>query len=205
MPSSSSNVVLRILTLLAILFVAAGVFAQASRPTPPAIAMPPGILDELTNLADQPATHTGFVFDRSMLQAAQGVLSSGGIDAQQAAAELTSISFDTFRYPRAAFYTPETMQAIIAGYNAAGWKHLVDGNHSPANSAQPATPLTDLWLHFTGADIDNVTVLIRSPRDMSLVQVAGDLRPLDLIHLSGHFGIPRVDPSAVMVPAPAGK
>jgi hypothetical protein len=30
--------------------------------------------------------------------------------------------------------------------------------------------------------------------------VTGDLRPLDLLHLSGKFGIPKVDPSAVMVP-----
>jgi hypothetical protein len=40
---------------------------------------------------------------------------------------------------------------------------------------------------------------------MNLIQVAGDLRPLDLLHLSGHFGIPKVDPSAVMVPAPDGR
>ncbi len=202
MPTEPRTLLSCLLALLAMLFVAAGVFAQSPIAT---AAMPPGILDEMSNLADQPATHTGFIFDRSMLQAAEGVLASGGIDAQRAAAELTSISFDTFRYARPAFYTPETMQAIVAGYNAAGWKHLVDGNRSPANSAQPTTPLTDLWLHFTGADIDHVTVLVRSPRDMSLVQVAGDLRPLDLVHLSGHFGIPRVDPSVVMVPAPAGK
>jgi hypothetical protein len=62
-----------------------------------------------------------------------------------------------------------------------------------------------VWLHFTGPDIDQVTVLVRSTREMSLVQVAGDLRPLDLIHLSGHFGIPKVDPNAVMVPAPDGR
>ena len=62
-----------------------------------------------------------------------------------------------------------------------------------------------MWLHFTGADIDHVTVLVRAAHDMSLVQVAGDLRPLDLIHLSGHFGIPKVDPNAVMVPAPDGR
>ena len=163
---------------------------------------PPGIRESLNNLADQPATHTGIVFDRTMMQAAQGFLSAGGLDAQRAAAALTSISFDTYRYPRPAFYTPETMAAIIQGYKAAGWKHLVNGNQSPANAAQPKTTLTDLWLHFAGGDIDNVTVLIRQPRDMNLIQVTGDLRPLDLIHLSGHFGIPKVDPNAVMVPAP---
>ena len=81
----------------------------------------------------------------------------------------------------------------------------MDGNQAPANQAQPRTAITDLWLHFSGPDIDQVTVLVRSTREMSLVQVAGDLRTLDLIHLSGHFGIPRVDPNAVMVPAPDGR
>ena len=167
--------------------------------------LPAGVPQSFSDLADQPATHTGFVFDRSMMQVAQGFLASGGLDAQRAAAAVTSISFDTYRYARPAFYTPEAMASLVAAYHAAGWKHLVNGNQSPANSAQPKTNITDLWLHFTGADIDEVTVLIRSPRDMNVIQVAGDLRPLDLIHLSGHFGIPKVDPSAVMVPAPAGR
>jgi hypothetical protein len=171
----------------------AGAQAPVTRVTPPSFS----------DLADQPATHTGFVFDRSMMQVAQGFLASGGLDTQRAAAAVTSISFDTYRYARPAFYTPEAMASLMAAYHAAGWKHLVNGNQSPANSAQPKTNITDLWLHFTGADIDDVTVLIRSPRDMNVIQVAGDLRPLDLIHLSGHFGIPKVDPNAVMVPAPA--
>ena len=62
--------------------------------------------------------------------------------------------------------------------------------------------LTDLWLHFSGTDIDQMTVLTRSPREMIVVQVSGDLKPLDLVHLSGKFGIPKVDPGAVMVPGP---
>jgi hypothetical protein len=40
---------------------------------------------------------------------------------------------------------------------------------------------------------------------MSVIQISCELRPLDLIHLSGHFGIPKVDPNAVMVPAPNGR
>jgi hypothetical protein len=159
----------------------------------------------LNDLADQPATHTGFSFDRSTMQMVQGMLEQGGLDADRAAAALSSISFDTYRYKEPAFYTPETMSSILEAYRRAGWKHLVNGNQTPANAAQPRTAITDVWLHFTGADIDHVTVLVRATRDMNLIQVAGDLRPLDLIHLSGHFGIPKVDPSAVMVPAPDGR
>lgn len=166
---------------------------------------PPSITDSLATLADQPATHVAFTFDRSMLQIAQNILASGGMDANRAAAALTGISVDNYRYARQAFYTPETMSAIIDSFHAAGWKHLVNANQTPANTAQPHTTATDLWLHFTGVDIDGVTVLNRGPRDMNVVHITCELRPLDLVHLSGHFGIPKVDPNAVMVPAPNGR
>jgi len=172
----------------------------------PLLAQPPAprgdLQGALMNLADQPATHTSFSFDRSELQAAQNLLASGGLDANHAAAALSGISVDNYHYPRPAFYTPETMASIIAGYHAAGWKHLVNANQTPANTAQPHSTVTDHWLRFAGPDITGVTVLTRSPRDMSVIQIACELRPLDLIHLSGHFGIPKVDPNAVMVPAP---
>jgi len=177
---------------------------RAQHPSPDLFA-PLGIANSLTNLADQPATHTGVVFDRSMIQMAQGMLQQTGMDADRAAAALTSISFDSYRYREPAFYTPETMAGIVSSFRRAGWKHLVNSNQTPGNEAQPITMITDLWLHFSGTSIDHVTVLMRGPKDMNLVQVAGDLRPLDLIHLSGHFGIPKVDPNAVMVPAPDGR
>ena len=166
---------------------------------------PPGVNESLAALADQPATHTAFSFDRSMLQIAQNLLASGGMDANHAAAALTGISVDNYRFPRPAFYTPETMNSIVAAYHAAGWKHLVNANQTAANTAQPHGTVTDLWLHFTGPDINGVTVLTRSPRDMSVIHIACELRPLDLVHLSGHFGIPHVDPNTVMVPAPNGR
>jgi hypothetical protein len=176
--------------------------AFAAEPSNP---IPPGLSDSLNNLADQPATHTGVVFDRGMIQDAANILQQGGLDADHAAAALNSISFDTYRYKQPAFYTPETMATILDAYHRAGWKHLVDGNKAPVNGGQTHSAITDVWLHFTGGDIDHVTVLVRGVRDMSLIQVAGDLRPLDLLHLSGHFGIPKFDSSAVMVPAPDGR
>jgi hypothetical protein len=190
-----------------VLFVLA-LFAATALAQPPAGPPPPPTFDmhgALMNLADQPATHTSFSFDRSELQIAQNLLASGGLDANHAAAALTGISVDNYRYPRPAFYTPETMDAIVASYNAAGWKHLVNANQNSANTAQPRNTVTDLWLHFAGPDITGVTVLNRSSRDMSVIQITCELRPLDLVHLSGHFGIPKVDPNAVMVPAPNGR
>ena len=186
---------------LSALLLAAALAVSAVAPA----QQPANINQALATLADQPSTHTGFVFDRTMLQLAQGLLESNGMDASRAAAALKSIAVDTYRYAQPAFYTPESMASLIASYRAAGWKHLVNVNQTPANSAQPNHAVTDLWLHFTGADIDGVTVLSRAPRDMNVVQLSCDLRPLDLLHLSGHFGIPRVDPNAVMGLAPDSK
>src|SRR5712671_7951605 len=148
---------------------------------PPA-GRPADLQSALMNLADQPAAHTSFSFDRTELQVAQNLLESNGMDANRAPAALTGISVDNYRYPRPAFYLPETMASTIANYHAAGWKHLVNANQSPANTAQPHSTVTDLWLRFAGPDITGVTVITRSARDMSVIQIACELRPLDLIH-----------------------
>ena len=150
-------------------FVRAALVAALSLP---ALAQqPPGVTQSLGALADQPGTHTSFTFDRSLMQIAQNLLESNGMDAKRAGAALTGIS-------------------------------VVNGNQTPASTAQPRSAATDLWLHFNGGDIDDLVVLIRASRDMNVITVTGDLRPLDLLHLSGHFGIPKIDPNAVMVPAP---
>jgi hypothetical protein len=36
-------------------------------------------------------------------------------------------------------------------------------------------------------------VLAETPQSLTLVTVAGNLSPVDLLHLRGHFGIPRFD------------
>ena len=36
-------------------------------------------------------------------------------------------------------------------------------------------------------------VLVESPRSLTLATVAGNLSPVDLLHLRGHFGIPRFE------------
>ena len=165
----------------------------------------PDLSQQFATLSDQPATHTSFAFDRSMMAAAQSILESNGMDPHRAAVALTGVSFDTYHFQHPAFYTPEAMGALVDQYNRAGWKHLVNGNQTVVNPAQPKSAITDLWLHFSGADIDGVTVLTRASTTMNVIRLSCDLRPLDLLHLSGHFGIPKVDPGAVMVPAPPGR
>jgi hypothetical protein len=185
-------------------FALAASISQAQMPAQQPVAANPDISQSLSALADQPPTHIGFVFDRSMLQSARQILEAQGMTPERAAAALQSISYDNYLYKHPAVYAPETMESILTTYRAAGWKHLVNA-HEPAADAPAHRMATDLWLHFSGSDIDGVTVLTRGARDVNVIQVACDLRPMELLHLGGHFGIPKVDPSAVMVPDPKDK
>jgi hypothetical protein len=197
------------LGVLALSFVA-GTSALMAQNAPPQPVPPPDIHQALADLADQPPTHMGFVLDRSMLVGAQQILESQGMTPERAAMALTSISYDNYRYALPATYVPGAMAPILDMYRAAGWKHMVDSHEKayagvstrPDGTPARPHPATDLWLHFTGEDIDGITVMTRGAKNVNLVQVACDLRPIELLHLAGHFGIPKVDPSAVMVPDP---
>jgi hypothetical protein len=159
---------------------------------------PPGVEGSIQALAGERGMHTSFTLDRDMLASADRFLSDG----QGPPAQLDSITFERWQFHEPAFYTPEALRTLRRSYEHAGWKHLVDANVPPGESATPTKVLMDMWLHMHGANIDHVTVLMRGGKEMTVVRVAGELRPLDLVHLGGHFGIPKVDPNAVMVPAP---
>lgn len=164
--------------------------APADVPPAAVIGQPPGAAEALAQLTSQPAARMSFTFDRDMLQSLLGNRPTG----------LNSVTIENYRYREPAFYVPEEFAALRAAYRQAGWKHLVDAAVGPRQQASPAKPLTDLWLHYRGTEIDDVAILIRAPKQMNLIEVSGLLRPLDLIHLGGRLGIPKVDPDAVMVP-----
>jgi hypothetical protein len=157
---------------------------------------PPGVADAIASLCSQRAAATTITFDREMLDAMLGGDHIAGFN---------SASFEHYQYSEPAFYIPEEMHALEQAYHAAGWKHLVESNVSARDSASPMKPISDVWFHWKGGEIDHVTVLIRGRREMNVIHISGLLRPMDFVHLSGHFGIPKVDPGAVMVPAPPGR
>ncbi len=150
----------------------------------------------LDSLLTQPATQTGFTFDRSMLQAADAYFAGTDAETRRVVAGLNSVTVHNYHFREDASYDPNAFAAVSDQFRAAGWQHLVN-----ANGRESAT-MMDLWLRLSGANITGVTVLTRGLSNMTYVTVDCTLRPLDLLHLSGHFGIPKVDPNAVMVPAP---
>ncbi len=148
--------------------------------TPPALAA----------LSAQAAAKSSFTLDRTMLAAAAGM--TGGMDdaTRQAIAKLDGVSVHVLRFADAGLADPAQIEAIRQAYHQGGWKHMVatTSGQSPLHNAA-----TDVWVVMDGANLRGAVVLVESPRSLTLATVKGNLSPLDLLHLRGHFGIPRFE------------
>jgi hypothetical protein len=93
-------------------------------------------------------------------------------------------------------YDPALLGSLRQQYRAAGWKHMV-GSHDK-NGGPGAT---DLWVHFENNAVSNIAVLFAGESQLNFIAVSGSISPIDLLHLAGHFGIPKIE-GGVVVPAP---
>jgi len=148
----------------------------------------PPALAPLSTLA---STKSSFTLDRSMLSAAAGMTSDA--ETRQAIDKIDGVSVHLLRFGAAGIADEAQVEAIRKAYHLRGWKHLVtnssaDGSQSPVHSGT-----TDVWLVLDGVNVRGAVVLAETPRSLTLVTMAGNLSPVDLLHLRGHFGIPRFD------------
>jgi hypothetical protein len=133
---------------------------------------------------------SSFTLDRAMLGVAAGLVPDSDAPTRQAINKLDGVSFRTLRFGDAGIPDEGAVEAIRASYHLRGWKHLVttsDHGSSPHNGT------SDVWVVLDGANVRGAVVLAETPRSLTLVTVAGNLSPVDLMHLRGHFGIPLLD------------
>lgn len=131
-----------------------------------------------------------FTLDRTMLAAAAGMLPDSDGDARQAINRLDGVSVHLLRFPDEGVIDEDAVASIRAAYHLRGWKHLV-------TTTEAGGPVhdntTDVWMVLDGVNVRGAVVLAETPKSVTLVTVAGNISPVDLLHLRGHFGIPRFD------------
>ncbi len=184
--------------------VLAGSFAMAQPPAPPAsdaTPPPPAVADigsailewvppALEQLSTQAVAKESFTLDRTMLAAAAAMMSGSDDNVKQAIAKLDGVSVHTLRFADAGLADPAQVDAIRQAYHLRGWKHVIssDSAGGPVHNNN-----TDVWVVMDGANLRGAVVLVDTPKSLTLATVAGNLDPVDLLHLRGHFGIPRFD------------
>jgi hypothetical protein len=186
--------------------------AQPSSPPPDASNGPPANSDigpailewvppALTQLSTQALAKESFTLDRTMLAAAAGLLPGADADVKQSIAKLDGVSVHVLRFATDGAADPAAVDAIRESYHLRGWKHVVS---SSSKGGPVHSGATDVWLVLDGANVRGAVVLVESPRSLTLATMAGDLSPVDVLHLRGHFGIPRFEGDG-LTGADAGK
>ena len=171
--------------------VLAGCLAEAQQESsPPKAAIPPGI----EALRQNASSKTEFTLDHSMLVFASKLDRDNG-DLRRVIAGVDGLSVHSYHFPGPGMYDPEALRSVKEEYHAAGWTQLVN---KPQKDGGPG--VTDLWVRFENNAISRIAILIARADDVNLIEVSGSISPLDLSHLCGHFGIPKVE-GGVLVPS----
>jgi hypothetical protein len=147
----------------------------------------PPALGQLSALA---AVKNSFTLDRTMLNAAASLMADPDEQTRQAINRIDGVSVHLLRFGQAGVPDEGAVNSIRDAYHLRGWKHVVttSGNGGPVHDGT-----TDVWVVMDGINMRGAVVLAETPKSVTLVTVAGNLSPVDLLHLRGHFGIPRFD------------
>jgi hypothetical protein len=184
----------RLLPVAAACAISCVAFAQAAPAPAPPDDQGRVVLDwtppALSALSSQAAIKNSFTFDHNMLQAAASLMSSDDEPTRQAINHLDGISVHLLRFGQNGIPDEDAVNAIRDTYHLRGWKHVVTTNQAGGPMRDGTT---DVWVVMDGVNLRGAVVLAETPRSLTLVTVAGNLSPVDLLHLRGHFGIPKFD------------
>ncbi|HEV2137087.1 MAG TPA: DUF4252 domain-containing protein [Terracidiphilus sp.] len=173
---------------------------QGGPPPPPMAVAPPPVYEgpvvlewtppALQYLSAHASMKESFTLDRTMLAAAAGMLPDSDGDARVAINRLDGVSVHMLRFPDDGAIDEDAVASIRAAYHLRGWKHLV----TTTDAGGPVhNNTTDVWMVLDGVNVRGAVVLAETPKSVTLVTVAGNISPVDLLHLRGHFGIPQFD------------
>jgi len=151
----------------------------------------------IENLGQNASSRTEFSLDRSMLVMASKA-DQDDDSLRRVIAGVDGISVHRFRFHDMGMYDPQIMNAVRHEYSEAGWQHI-----SKAHDKYGYPSGADLWVHLDHNTIRNIDVLFAGPNQVNFVAVSGSISPIDLLHLAGHFGIPKIE-GGIVVPAPGG-
>src|SRR5580700_4255627 len=144
-------------------------------------------------LRQHASSKTEFTLDHSMLVMASK-LDPDNEDLRRVIAGVSGVSVHRYHFPEAWTYDPQALNSVKEEYHAAGWKQLMN-NHEKDGGAG----VSDLWIRWENNAISNVAILVARSNEVNFFVVSGSISPLDLSHLGGHFGIPKIE-GGVVVP-----
>ena len=145
------------------------------------------IPQEVDSLRQAASSKTEFTLDHSMLVLASK-LDQDNEDLRRVIAGVSGVSVHRYHFPGPGAYDPETLSALKQDYEAAGWHQLMNKHEKHGGPG-----VSDLWIRFDHNAITSIAILLAKPEEVNFIVISGSISPLDLSHLGGHFGIPKIE------------
>lgn len=147
---------------------------------------PEWIPQEVESFRQAASSKTEFTLDHSMLVLASK-LDEDNDDLRRVIAGVSGVSVHRYHFSGPATYDPETISALKQDYEAAGWHQLMNNHEKHGGPG-----VSDLWIHVEHNAVTSIAILLARPEEVNFIVVSGSISPLDLSHLGGHFGIPKI-------------
>ena len=149
---------------------------------------------EIESLGQNATSRTEFSLDHNMVVLASKANQEDG-SLRRVIAGVDGISVHRFKFQGTGMYDPQILSAVRYEYNEAGWQHV-----SNAHDKYGYPGGTDLWIHLEHNTVRNIAFLITRADQVAFISVSGSISPIDLLHLAGHFGIPRMEGGVMQTP-----
>jgi hypothetical protein len=193
----------RVLLAFVISMSASAAIARSQAQSAPVNSAPPQAIQQnwfpvaIEGLGQNASSRTEFTLDHNMVVLASKA-DQGDDSLRRVIAGVDGISVHRFKFQGTGMYDPQVLNAVRHEYTEAGWQHISDAHDKYGYPGG-----TDLWIHLEHNTIRNIAFLITQADQVAFVSVSGSISPVDLLHLAGHFGIPRIE-GGVVIQAPGG-
>ena len=144
-------------------------------------------------LRQSASSKTEFTLDHSMLVFASK-LDPDNEDLRRVIAGVSGVSVHSYHFSGRWMYDPAVLSSVKEEYHAAGWKQLMNNHEKDGGPG-----LSNLWIRLENNAISDIAILVARASEVNFIVVSGSISPLDLSHLGGHFGIPKIE-GGVVVP-----
>jgi hypothetical protein len=128
--------------------------------------------------------------DGALLQLASRFLSDKDPDeanVKKLVGGLKGVYVKSFQFDTRDQYKESDVEDFRAQLKPPGWSRIVS-SRSKRNGDN-----SDVFLKTENGQITGLAVIVTEPKELTIVNIIGYIRPEDIRDLGGHFGIPKID------------
>jgi len=140
--------------------------------------------------------------DGPMLKFASKFLSSeeeDDVEAQQLIKNLKGIYVRSFEFDKPGEFTDTDVEEVRAQLKAPTWVRPINVRSKKDGEK------VDVFFKMEGDNVMGLAIIAVEEKELTIVNLVGPIDPEKLSNLSGHFGIPKVEPTRRPTPAPTPK